>query len=699
MTPARLLEHFDRIAEAPGAVPRLRRFILDLAVRGKLVEQYSTDESTDDLLNNIRERKKLLKESNQIRTLKSPHPVAGEEKLFIIPPSWRWVRLEDIASYIQRGKSPQYADGNGLPVISQKCIQWSGLDLSKAKNVTFDSVARYEAARFLRDDDLLWNSTGTGTIGRIIRVISPQKDLICDSHVTIVRHLIVNAEYVRIWIMSDHVYGTIETMASGSTNQVELTSQMANNQVVPLPPLAEQHRIVTKVEELMGLCDQLEASRAKRESRRDRLVAASLQRIGQPEDTGNGYEFKENVHFHLNFLPRLTTRPEHIKELRQTILNLAVRGKLVSQDPNDEPASILLEKIFSRAREQSRERKKIQMHIEPVDEMSTPFDSPSGWNWVRLNSLFEVITDGDHQPPPKSDAGIPFLTIGNISTGTLDFTNCRHVNEDYYNSIPDYRKPSYGDILYTVVGATYGRPVLVDTKNKFCVQRHIAILKPFNDVDVNYLLELLRSPMVYEQASRSTTGTAQPTIPLKPLRRFIVPLPPLAEQHRIVAKVDELMGLCDQLESALVSAQMERGRLLEAVLREALGESGSTVVRAGRPRGQDAFATTASAPRARAARRVAPARPASPDGGEDTAPTPVQAGGTNAAPSPARTAGGDAPDAILAHMQPGRDYARGQLCDALGLSAYEWNRAIQDLKARGRVVQSGEKRGARYRLA
>jgi type I restriction enzyme S subunit len=184
--------------------------------------------------------------------------------------------------------------------------------------------------------------------------------------------------------------------------------------------------------------------------------------------------------------------------------------------------------------------------------------------------LFRVITDGDHQPPPRADAGVAFLTIGNITTGKLDFSGCRFVPEAYIRSLAEYRTPVKGDIMYTVVGATYGRPALVETDRPFCVQRHIAILKPASEMHPRFLVYLLTSPLVYKQASSSTTGTAQPTIALRPLRNFLVPVPPLAEQHRIIVKVDELMTLCDRLEASLAETEADSRRLLEAVLHEAL---------------------------------------------------------------------------------------------------------------------------------
>ena len=204
--------------------------------------------------------------------------------------------------------------------------------------------------------------------------------------------------------------------------------------------------------------------------------------------------------------------------------------------------------------------------IEPAQLL---FDVPDGWAWSRLAGIFKVITDGDHQPPPKADQGVAFLTIGNVTTGKLAFDGCRLVPESYFKALAKYRTPRQGDILYTVVGATYGRPALVETDRDFCVQRHIAILKPSASMDVRYMVVLLSSPVAYRQASEGTTGSAQPTIALRPLRNFLVPIPPLAEQRRIVAKVDALMALCDALKARLAEAAQTQRHLADAITQRA----------------------------------------------------------------------------------------------------------------------------------
>jgi type I restriction enzyme, S subunit len=276
MNPARLLSHFDHIIDSPDAIPSIRGFILNLAVRGRLVRQDSNDQPASQLLEQIQANKERLVRNREIGKEKPLRPIEDGEVPFGVPSGWQWVRLKSITSYIQRGKSPKYAVNDGLPVVSQKCVQWKGLDLKAAKRVTRESLDTYEETRFLRAGDLLWNSTGTGTIGRIIRVAEPQGRLVCDSHVTIVRCLEVDPEYVRTWLRSDHVYGSIEERAAGATNQVELTAQMAFNQIVPLPPLAEQGRIVGKVDELMVLCDRLQEQLAAAQAQSHLLLESTL---------------------------------------------------------------------------------------------------------------------------------------------------------------------------------------------------------------------------------------------------------------------------------------------------------------------------------------------------------------------------------------------------------------------------------------
>lgn len=574
MTPERLLAHYDRIADAPDAVARLRRFVLDLAVRGKLVAQEPGGECASDLLGKIAKQQAQLVRAGEIKAPKPSTPI-GDETPFALPKVWMWVRLGQITSYIQRGKSPVYANSEGALVVSQKCVQWGGLDLTAAKQVTLASLADYEANRFLRDDDLLWNSTGTGTIGRVIRLVGTPPNLVCDSHVTVVRCLGVDPEYVRTWLRSDHVYGSIEHRASGSTNQVELTAQIAINQLVPLPPLAEQHRIVAKVDELMALCDRLEARRVAREAARDRLAAASLARLNMPDP--DRATFTDDARFALNTLPALTTRPDQIKSLRQTILNLAVRGKLVLQDPGDEPAPELQKQI---AAERARlEKAGVVRRPKPAATVADEerwFSTPSNWAWTRLVEIGQTRTgtSPSSSVPELFGDHIPFIKPADLDGNSISYDGPGLSSEGMSHS----RIAPANSVMMVCIGATLGKANVND--RQVCFNQQINSVTPFLENMHKFLLLVLKSPDFQALAwAHAGTGTL-PIISKGKWEVLPIPLPPLAEQHRIAAKVDTLMALCDQLQAALATGDDTRRRLLDALLTEALAPIEAHVVAA-----------------------------------------------------------------------------------------------------------------------
>ncbi|MBM6582977.1 restriction endonuclease subunit S [Microvirga sp. BT689] len=566
MNAEHLLAHYERIADAPNAIARLRRFILDLAVRGKLMPQDPKDEPASDLLKRIVMEKSRLAKAGEIKKEKPLSPV-NEEAAFDIPPSWQWTRLGSVTSYIQRGKSPKYTTSDGSLVVSQKCVQWRGLDLTVAKQVTLDSLADYEDIRFLRDGDLLWNSTGTGTIGRIIRLVNPPKRLVCDSHVTVVRCLEVDPEYVRTWLRSDHVYALIEDRAAGSTNQVELTAQMAINQIIPLPPLAEQRRVVAKVDELMALCDQLEVAQAGREMVRDQLAAATLARLNTPA-LGT---FEADARFALETLPALTRRPDQIKQLRQTILNFAVRGKLVEQDPNDEPASELLMRARSAKKRLIAERK-ITRDGDPEYSRSAAEEfAPAHWTWTYLDEI-GLVQGGKRLPAGASFSAEPteyiYIRVTDMKDGTVSTSNLKYLSKPIQAQIAKYTINA--DDLYITIAGTIGEvgiiPAILDGQN--LTENAAKIV--FREIDQEFLRLVLSADDVQDQFREKTKQMAQPKLALKRIAGARIPIPPLAEQHRIVAKVNAVMDLCDQLEASLDAACATRLRLLEALLQETL---------------------------------------------------------------------------------------------------------------------------------
>ncbi|MCI6402344.1 MAG: restriction endonuclease subunit S [Oscillospiraceae bacterium] len=238
----------------------LPKSILQAAVQGKLVPQDKNDEPASELLKRIQAEKAVLIKEGKLKKEKPLPPITEDEIPYDLPEGWVWCRALDVCSYIQRGKSPTYSETKTYPVVSQKCVQWKGMNMSKARFIAPETVSKYEESRKLTTGDLLWNSTGQGTLGRIAiydERLNPYKYAVADSHVTVLRPLQVLSKYMYYWFAGPEVQSTIEERATGSTKQIELATSTIMSYIFPLPPLEEQQRIVTKVDELMALCDEL----------------------------------------------------------------------------------------------------------------------------------------------------------------------------------------------------------------------------------------------------------------------------------------------------------------------------------------------------------------------------------------------------------------------------------------------------------
>ena len=342
-----------------------------------------------------------------------------------------------------------------------------------------------------------------------------------------------------------------------------LRTEDALSGLFPLPPLAEQHRIVAKVDELMALCDELEAKQAKRERRRDRLVAATLHGLNNGDDSlelGGHPTFEESARFYFNHLPRLTTRPEHIHQLRQTILNLAVRGKLVPQDPQDDPVDSLIAQIQAERERRASEGEPISFQTS-ADISDGKFLIPQSWKWVRLGVVTNIQMG---QSPPGETynirkEGIPLINgPAEFSQGPFGITVLNQ-----YTTAPT-KLCKKGGLLLCVRGSTTGRTNVAGYDA--CIGRGVAALQPlYADQFVRLFIWSWR-----DQIIEMGRGIAFPSISRRQIEDLPTPFPPLAEQHRIVGKVDELMALCDDLEARITTTATTRHQLLEATFHEAL---------------------------------------------------------------------------------------------------------------------------------
>ncbi|HAS6153933.1 TPA: restriction endonuclease subunit S [Vibrio vulnificus] len=549
-------------------IKKLRELILELAVRGKLVPQDPNDEPASVLLERIAaEKAQLVKE----KKIKKPKALSNLslENLPALPDGWAWAHVQDFTEYVQRGKGPKYADKGSVRVVSQKCVQNSGFDIEPARYVEDQSLENYQEERYLKEKDLLWNSTGTGTVGRVnVLPVVESKSLVADSHVTVLRPLLMNSRYIWCFLMSPGVQARINpdhefSLVSGSTKQVELNTSSVVSLPVSVAPLNEQRRIVAKVDELMALCDQLEQQTEASLDAHQVLVETLLATLTNSQDATELMANWARISEHFD---TLFTTEQSIDQLKQTILQLAVMGKLVPQDPNDEPAAKLLERIAEEKAQLVKEKKiKKQKALPPISEDEKPFELPKGWEWCRLQDLFSVVTDGDHQAPPKADSGVPFLVIGNLNTGNIKFEGCKFVPDSYYQKLDWTRQPVKGDLLYTVTGS-YGIPIVVTENKPFCVQRHVAILNSTKNTPIEFIQHVLLSKYSFDFATSVATGIAQKTVPLSGLRRMPVPLPPKNEVVDILEKIEVMMSICEELKTCLKESQITQLLLTDTIV-------------------------------------------------------------------------------------------------------------------------------------
>jgi len=555
MTPDMLLKHFDRIAEGPDAIPRLRRFILDLAVRGKLVEQDPDDEPAAKLLTRIKKEKvKLVAEGTIKRQESLTLPDKGKIQ-FELPPNWEITTLQSVCISIADGDHlPPPKTDQGVPFLVIGNVRWNSIDFSGCRFVSDKYFNALDPVRRPTKGDILY--TLVGSFGIPVPVVDDRPFCI-QRHIGVLRpSREIDRDFLLRTLESGFIYEQASLCATGIAQKTVPLAGLRRISV-PLPPLAEERRIVEKVDELMTLCDALEAAQQKRESRRDRLVAASLHALGNGDnaEADERPSFADSTRFYLNHLPRLTTRPEHIKQLRQTILSLAVRGKLVPQDTKDGTGDTSFPKLASAA-------------IQPEDARF-----PSQWLRVPLGKTGEWRGGGtpSKSRPDYWTGDIPWVSPKDMKVlfvaDAQDHISKAAVEDSSVRLIPP------GSLLMVVRGMILARafPVALTTR-EVTINQDMKALLPHEAKTKDYLLLALRAfePDVLSAIEHSTHGTCR--LETDFLQDFMIPLPPLAEQHRIVAKVDELMALCDALETDILSAADTRSRFLEATLRDALSK-------------------------------------------------------------------------------------------------------------------------------
>ena len=473
----------------------LRQKILDLAIHGKLVPQDPNDEPASVLLERIKaEKERLIKEGKIKRSKKSAKSSDTPHYPYLLPNGWEWCNLEDIVCELKYGTSEKSLSVGKIAVLRMGNITNVGtIDYS---NLVYSSNNEDIKLYSLEKDDLLFNRTNSSEWVGKTAIYKKEQPAIYAGYLIRIRPILIFSDYLNTVMNSSYYRNWCYNVKTDAVNQSNINAQKLSQLMIPIPPLKEQERIVVEVAKWISLIDTIKNS-------------------------------KEDLQ---------TT----IKQAKSKILNLAIHGKLVPQDPNDEPAIELL--------------KRINPDFTPCDNGHYTFDVPSGWITTNLGSIFNVVSAKRILKSDWKHSGVPFYRAREIAKlsiyGLVD--NELYISEEHYNSLKEkFPVPKASDIMISAVG-TIGKCYIVKESDKF-YYKDASVLCLCNDYQINakYIYHIMRSEYMLKQMYDNSKGTTVDTITIEKAKQYILPLPPLAEQQRIVAKIEETFSIFDGIQNSL----------------------------------------------------------------------------------------------------------------------------------------------------
>ena len=568
MNAGQLIAHFDVVADAPDVVPRLRRFIRDMAVRGKLVPQSPEDEPASELISRIaKERERYTNEGNAKNGMFGGAVVAAHVP-FDVPDGWVWSTVGFITSKTGAGSTPRGGKESyrrsGVVFLRSQNVHDDGLRLDEVVYIDAHTHNRMSGTS-VQSSDLLLNITG-GSIGRCSVVPGNLGPANINQHVSIIRVAIDGLQrYVHSVVLSSYFQNCIIDQQTGA-GRGGLTKRRMDLIPVPLPPLAEQQRIVARLDELMALCDRLERARKACEETRDRFARATVARVRK--HASDEAAFRDDIVFVTDNLSALTTGRDQIGVFRQTIRELAVRGKLGPQNSKDDTALELVEQI-----EAHRER---MIGHGPPGQIAVlfsgkahelPFDIPQEWAWVKLGGIVDFSpgrTPSRNDPEYWKSGDYAWVTIRDMVDGKIVDSTNEKISKRAAQQVFGRQPLPVGTMLMSfklTIGkmARLGIPAY-HNEAVISIRPYLAEMDPYLFMILPYFARM-------GSAKSSVKGA---TLNRKSISNILIPLPGLAEQSRIVAQVSRLMCLFDLMEAGLGNTEDLRGRLLRAWLDEAL---------------------------------------------------------------------------------------------------------------------------------
>ncbi len=550
-------------------VKKLRELILELAVRGKLVPQDPSDEPASVLLEHIATKKAKLIKEKKIKRQKSLGDVAKEEELFDTPDGWVWTRISEIAEIGPRNNATNDDDEVSFVPMPLITTNYDGSHGSE-KRVWKEIKKGY--THFQNGDIALAKITpcfenskaavfsglegGVGSGTTELHVARPVPDLF-------------NPRFVLLYLKAPMFLKVGETKMTGSAGQKRVPKDFFSGNPLPFPPSNEQHRIVAKVDELMTLCDQLEQQTEASIAAHQVLVTTLLDTL---TSSANAEELMQNWQMVAEHFDTLFTTEESIDQLKQTILQLAVMGKLVPQDPNDEPAAKLLERIAIEKAQLIKEKKiKKQKALPPITDDEKPFELPSGWEWERVGT-FGVVGTGatPSRSNPKYWDSPDHNWVSSGETANLFVGQTKEKVSELAIKETNVSVYPVGTLIVAMYGQGKTRGQVTELSepagtNQACAA--ISLIEP-NTAHKDFVKLYFRKS--YEELRSNAAGGAQPNLNVSKVQNTIIAVPPLAEQHRINAKVHSLLELCESLKCNLSKAQVTQHHLTDAIVEQAV---------------------------------------------------------------------------------------------------------------------------------
>jgi type I restriction enzyme S subunit len=563
MDAQQFLAEFGHLANSPNGILRLRELVLVLATQGRLVTQTSGEQATD-LLRRIGDEKEQLSRTRGMRPPKTLPEINRGDVPHAVPDTWAWVRFGEITTH-NSGKTLDNVRNSGLPrdYITTSNLYWGRFDLTNVRKMLIREEELEKCTA--RKNDLLICEGGEA--GRAA-VWTFDYEVCFQNHVHRARFFGgISPFFAYRFFEKLNATGEINAHRKG-IGISNLSSKALAMIPFPLPPLEEQSRIVAKVDELMALCDKLEAQQQDRRKLQNALRQSTLQAVASAQSP---HELQTSwARLHANFR-QLFSVPEEVAELRGLILDIAMRGLLVDQDAAEQPASILCENIDRKIRELSKTKKlKLQKSLPKIREDEIPFTAPKGWAWIRLGHIAELINGDRGKNYPKKNeyvsTGVPWINTGHIEPdGTLTRHHMNFISREKFDSL-NSGKIEKGDLVYCLRGATFGKTAFVTPYEEGAIASSLMIIRPIISGLSRYLYYYLISPLGRGQIFRFDNGTAQPNLSANSVGLFAYPLPPLKEQSRIADKIEQLMLVCDKLESQLRHCNEVAARLSVAAV-------------------------------------------------------------------------------------------------------------------------------------